>query len=153
MIVLGLPVLQSKADENLKGLGRITVLVEDFGNDTAKVGISEVELKAIVELRLRQSGVAVDKIEDRKQQPYLYVAVHPMYLEKTDHFIISTRVSLNEIVRLQRNDTTTIATTWNKGNLTIAPRNISTEHIKQSVDSLLTFFLNDYLAANPKTIK
>lgn len=162
IVAVGIPVLQAESPSvesiiktrPLKGLESIAVLVEGFRPEGAKAGVSEEELKAFVELKLRQSGVVVRDINKHTlESPYLYINVNLMYLEEIDHFTYSASVSLNQTVRLLRNETTLTAATWNKGTVAIIRKNKAREDVKNSVDSLLTFFLNDYLSANPQAGK
>lgn len=162
IVVLGLPVLQSKAEENelsvtakpLKDLGSIAVLVEDLGPDGVKAGISKEKLKASVELRLRQNGLAVREVKQTTlESPWLYINTNILYVENGDFFIYKISIALNQTVRLLRNDTMVRADTWEKGYLGISPPDNISEKVEKNVDTLLTFFLNDYLAANPKAEK
>lgn len=157
-LLLATPILLAVSEKSLerqireapfKGLGKLAVLVENLGPDGDKIGISAEEIKVFVELKLRQSGVPVCQIEDYSlESPYLYVNINLMNLGEVNHYVYSASLSLTQQVRLLRNDTTLSAKTWDKGEVAIMKRNQAHSEIKGSIDSLLTFFLNDYLAAN-----
>jgi|GEM_PF-4842754 len=139
------------ADESLslKQIGPIAVLVEDLGDDGNKTGLTSEELKYFVELRLRQNGVKVRQLKDQTlESPFLYVNLNVMYMEEIHHFIYSAEISLRHRVKLLRNNTILSASTWDKATLAITRENNSKVKMKDSLDTLLTFFLNDYLASN-----
>lgn len=137
-----------------RDVGTLAVLVESLGPDARKAGVSEDELKAFVELKLRQAGITVRDIGAHSlESPYVYVNINLMYHEQIDHLSYSARISLQQTVRLLRNDSTLTAGTWEKESIAIVRREKAHGHIKDTVDTLLTFFLNSYLSANPKNTK
>lgn len=165
IIALGIPSLHSQADEALKQAGRegtaakdfekltginsLFVYVENYGADKDFSELASNELKAAVELRLRQNRVIID--DEMALKPYLSVSVHAIKLVTDDSFIIRSEVFIQEPIFLSRVKKMTFATTWKKTKLSFCRTHDLGEGMKQSVDSLMTFFLNDYLAANPGT--
>lgn len=161
-ILLGAPLLQAQsssikstiAKRPFQDLGSVAVLVEQLGPDGEKAGITTAELKAFVELKLRQSGVSVrDMDEDTLESPYLYIHVNLLYVEEIKHFTYATKIGLTQRVILPRNEERVTATTWEKGAIAVVHRNKVREDVRESLDLLLTSFLNGYLAANQPRIK
>jgi len=137
--------------EPLEGLGSIGVLVEGLDSEGKVIGLSEEEIKAMVELRLRQNRIPIRDITDfTLESPYIYIQITVIYLEKIEHFMFSINVSIKQTVRLLRNNNTVVgATTWAKNMLQISHKDDARADIKSSIDTMLTFFINDYLAVNP----
>jgi hypothetical protein len=59
---------------NLRGIGRIHVVVEQLPDGARQLGLSEESLRTDVELKLRQNGITVTDVKD--SQALLCVAVN-----------------------------------------------------------------------------
>ena len=160
VIVFGISAVLAQdlwSQSNLKkvpfeNLGSIGVLVEDMGAEGRKAGVSKDELKAFIELKLRQNGIRVREMSDfTAESPFIYININLLDLDEVEHFAFSANIGLNQTVRLIRNDQTLCAETWNKGNIAICRRESVRGKIKETVEALLTFFINDYLAANQRS--
>ncbi|HPO08920.1 MAG TPA: hypothetical protein PLZ55_09660, partial [bacterium] len=163
LIVISIPVVVAQEDEFVsrrvkripfENVGSVAVLIESLDDDGRKCGISEYEFKALVELKLRQSGIGVREMNDYTlESPYIYININMVYLEKIDHFTYSMNMGLMQTVRLLRNEQTLTAQTWDKGLIAIHSSETIRTSLKEGLDSLLTFFINDYLSANPRNGK
>ncbi len=153
IFVVSMPTVsgQSVNLEPFRGIGPIGVLIEGLRDEGRRANISDEELQAFVELKLRQSGIPLRNINDSTiESPYIYINVNLMYLEQIDHFTYSIEVSLNQAVRLLRNDNTVTAKTWSRESVNIIKRDRVSADVRNTIDRLLTLFLNSYLSANPK---
>lgn len=156
VIILGTP-CQSRSDVTgvddetvaLAGLGGISVLVEEPVREGKMLGVSAEEIKAMVELRLRQSGIIVRRVGVvTEETPTLYVNVNLVPFNEVKHFSFNTRIALQQSVLLPRNGQRVRASSWERANLGFCPNKSLREHVNSSLDQLVTIFLNAYLAAN-----
>lgn len=128
------------------GLEPLGVVIEDMGEDGKKAGISKEEVKVLVELKLRQSGIPVyDMADSSARPPYLYVTINLMHLEQINHFVFSTRLDLAQTVRLLHTDATLAgAKTWSQEVIAISKADKVRSAVKNNLEDLLALFLNDY---------
>jgi hypothetical protein len=136
--------------ESLARLKRVYVLVEGVDADAEKLGLSEEQLKTVIELRLREAGIGLLTREQSFQEPgtpivYLNVCAQPGAESRTGYFFMSLQVR-QEASLTRDPEIATFASTWNDGMLCRGDRSMAQE----ALDGMLKAFLNDYLAANPK---
>ncbi len=154
-------------------IGPVGLLVEYLPELAQKAGITDDELEAFVELKLQQSGIPMRDVDDKNlESPYVYVNVTLMHLKLPYDFVAySIEVSLNQRIvlpryknlpakvkdpsnklKLMRRLTSMTASTWDKSILGIVPRNRVGSKIKDNIGTLLTFFIDEYLKANPGSV-
>jgi len=148
----------SRERDTLKGLSGVEVRIEPIRPEAEKsgYGLTTKQLQTDVELRLRQSGIRVLTGKERRLTagaPYLYVNVNVVIRQRTgmNLAVYNIHVELNQIVYLGRDPTVRCyASTWNNGFVgSIGVSNLG--DIRVTVKESVDHFINDYLAANPKS--
>ncbi len=144
---------------SLSGLQRCRVVILDFNGDAVKDGLNKDELQRDVELLLRQSGIIVVNKDDTSEcWAYLYVRINMIKEDRSPFrnselyaYMYNIDVYLFQWVGLKRNTAIdTWATTWDSSLLgSVYATNMPTT-INKSVIDKVEYFINDYLAANPK---
>ncbi len=138
-------------------LGPISVLIEELDADIIeKSGLTEQQLQAHVELKLRYHRIPLfaNKTQERRslESPTLYINVNTLYVNppitKVGCFIYHVTIELRQDVRRLKSGKSIRVTTWSEGTMSITTHNSSTKII-DSIDSLLIYFMNNYLKANP----
>lgn len=144
----------SESGSVFEGLNDLSVLIEGFGPNEIKSGISEEELKSVIELKLRQNRIRVRNANTRAYEgASIYININLVYLEKIDHFVYSVDVALLQAVKIVSNDNWIVAKTWSKGTTGINSANDIKQEVLSAIDSRLVIFLNSYLEANTESEK
>lgn len=133
---------------SLRNIAPVKVTVENLGVGGEAIGLTENEVRAHIELKLRQTGIEI-KNEDWKA--FLYVRVQLMKINQSKTFIYTAEIKLTQPVTLTTTNALTLATTWENGSIGIAPQAEVKKVILETLDSTLVYFLNDYLSANPNS--
>ena len=139
----------------LAGLDGVHVRVEMEGVELGQIGLTKRVLRTAIELRIRSAGVRILTDAERLETPrgvvlcYYLLAVKPeinVYAFRGDMYIV-------EVVWLvDGSDRRTMARTWQATthvgtNVASGLRDMVIDSARQLTDE----FLNDYLAANPKS--
>lgn len=150
------PVRTVSAVFAMKGRTSMTVVVEKIpGLETQ---ITPSVIKTNTELRLREIGIDVKQFDESDNLtpylPSLYVNVNALRLESRPSVVYNISVEYKQFVDVFGVDDSYVAVTratiWSKETVGITPLHESGKAIKETVDELLSAFLNDYLTANPK---
>lgn len=94
--------------DQLKGLTGVEVLIAPIGPDLQKEGVTEVQFKTRMELKLRQTGIRVLTTEERIKAPgapLLYLVVSGGKIEPSKGYATNISLRLQERVILKRNRT------------------------------------------------
>ena len=146
----------SSSRQTLAGLTGVYVDVELKTDEAQLSGLTEVQLRTDVELKLREARikiVAFEETGDTLGLPSLFVGVSAVPLKTLpDLYAISVTVDLFQPIRLVRNPSTVaIGETWNAvGVCGAAGANHVEETVRKAVRDLMDQFINAYLAVNPK---
>jgi len=146
----------SSSRQTLAGLTGVYVDVELKTDEAQLSGLTEVQLRTDVELKLREARikiVAFEETGDTLGLPSLFVGVSAVPLKTLpDLYAISVTVDLFQPIRLVRNPSTVaIGETWNAvGVCGAAGANHVEETVRKAIRDLMDQFINAYLAANPK---
>jgi hypothetical protein len=134
--------------EPLKGLSGFGVYVS--GDDWL---LSDSQLRLLVELRLRQAGVQIAECKSPKVcVPHLYVELKSVK-RMDDLTWFSIKIECNYVVAsITDSKRQFLATVWLSQDSGITLRNES-DVVRKKLIELVEIFLNDYLAANPKTTR
>ena len=136
--------------ESLRGLERLSVVIEDLAPELEEGGLTKSKLKAQVKLGLDQAGIEVLPEEDviDYRAPYLYINVNGMKA-CLGLYAYATRVALKQPVVLPRSPFAEVyMATWEIGGVgTVGVNHLPA--ILESVRSQIDKFCRDYLAANP----
>ncbi len=140
---------------SLAGLQGVYVQVEDLDDEAAKYGLTKQILLSDAKSLLEEKGVKLLSQQEFLQsdgRPHLYIFVEPVIHEQ---FLIATvNISIQFIqdVRLVRNPAmvSARAITWNVDSVLYTDLRFL-ENTRKRVLENLQWFIDDYLAANPKT--
>lgn len=132
--------------QTLKGLGEVSVLVESVDPKAVDIGLSIDQLKADVELRLRQSRI---KVTDNARS-WVYVRLSTLKMNEEPAWVFHIRLELDQAVHLDRNNLSAVAATWETGGIAIVDENRFVDTVRLNLRDDVDQFVNDYLAANPK---
>ena len=130
-----------KDRESLKGLPRVLVVVEHFGNRAEDAGFDRQTFQTDVELKLRMAGI---KVTEDPDVPRLYVNVNALHRKRNKIDGYSITLGLIQGVLLE-SQVKTLGTTWLTGVVGIG----TVDDVRTSVKNLIDMFVNDWLAANP----
>ncbi len=140
----------TSSKESLKEIGPIEVMVEKIEErHVLEAGINNEEIKALVEMKLRQNGIPIANFNP--DNPFLYININFAYIQEIQTFYWSNTIELIQPVKVLKNGMPLIAPTWQKGSLSEARRSVLSQTVKEHLEIYLNIFVNDYLAANQKT--
>jgi hypothetical protein len=152
--------LAGAADQShyLKGIRRVTVLIEELSEASRKVHLSEERLRTIVELKLRMARIRVVSTEaDLKDtsslpygSPYLYVKVTVMSKNSNPQCFYAIDVDLRQSIPSPINGAAVPAVLWQRGGVAAAGCASIPGDVEGYLGQFLDSFVNDYLAANPR---
>lgn len=146
------PTVQESRRNSLKGLAAVYLLIEPLNSEPRDAGLSAIQLRTDIELRLRAAGIHVLTIEqgsEAPETPYLNLSV--VYLRSATGFsVFSTRLALIQHVLPSRNPSQLLlASTWSASELGYTAGN-GVSAIRETVQDSADRFCNDYLAVNQK---
>ena len=155
------PSMAGAADEtertSLKGLVGVSVLVEHLPADIEGYGLTTDAIKTAVELRLRRSGIQVFSAFSDDPSPALACVYVNINLTKASRnvsglYAASVAVELEQWLRSVGSGLEFPGTTWKRASVaTVGEDNL--RQLRNVVDDKVDEFINDYLAANPKSAK
>ena len=148
LIALGLATIcPIDANDTLKGLKAVSVVVETLNEPVKQLGFTEEELKQDVELKLRQNSL---KVSSENRVPFLYLNVNCMRVERIDAFVYNVQLSVVQNALVISNGEHAAVDTWESSYLGIISANLVRNAVRESVKDRLDRFLNAYLKANPR---
>jgi hypothetical protein len=141
---------------SLMDLKGVAVVVKNLEPHVKETGLTSIQLKTDVELRLRKAGIPVLNDWDWAQTPetpYLYVNVniHSITDKTTGYgpFLIS--VQLREWVNLRRKHQGPVrAITWDASSIVTAVTGGLRRAVHDNVGDMVDEFCNGWLLTNPK---
>lgn len=156
-LILPDKIIEAETKEVLQGLQGVLVLVEDIIPEVEKYGLTKRDIQTDTELQLRQYGIRVFTLKEQiLNRPYFYVNVNVLVrdiLPDTSLASASISVTLKEPVILPRQQAICVgASTWRRS-CVVRVGAYRIKEIREDVKDLVSQFINDYLAANPKETK
>jgi hypothetical protein len=151
LLLLGVSHALTDQQKALVGLKGVYVYVEEMDPQAERLGLTKDQIKTDVELRLRKAGVRVLTEKEGLEPPgipHLYVRLSITFRQSGSRVNFLAKVALKEWVTLARGFET-FGAIWEK----ICYGSKETRDIREirkDVDDLIDYFINDYLAANPK---
>ena len=137
---------------NLKGLNAVGVVVSELNADLESIGLTQDQIKADTEGRLKQSGIRILNGRDRLNtagQPYLYVVIDTSCSNATNVCALYVTVRVVERTRLERDSTLrTYSSTWSHGTplMTVGKNQLDT--VRDLVNELVEQFKKALQTAN-----
>ena len=135
---------------SLQGLSEIFVVVEDLPTQVAKSGVSEDQLKAVVEEKLRGAGIKALSMAEYLRTPNLpYFSVYISAFGGKSGLINTTFiVELNQGLYLERNPKMhLVLSTWSTG-FVGSGGSVRREDVFVIIEDLVDKFVGAYLLAN-----
>jgi hypothetical protein len=131
----------------LRGIKEVNVVIESIEPEIQSLGLTQDQVKADVEAKLREANVAVSPDIERGR-PALYLYVQVIRPEKLNRLFYSISLSVLQNVVLERDpNVKTNTDTWLVRMLGMSS---GTEAIRSDIRSLLDQFIEDYRKANQK---
>lgn len=129
----------------LRGIKEVNVVIESIEPEVERLGLTQAQVKADVEAKLREANIAVaPDIERGRPAVYLYVQV--IRPERIERLFYSISLSLLQNVILERDSNVKTNTeTWLVRMLGMSS---GTEAIRSDIRSVLDQFIEDYRKAN-----
>lgn len=149
-------VMRSSA-RSLTGLPGVRVVIGQLTAEAMDAGLDSVAVRTQIELELRRAGVRIFHEEETRFRPdvaVLLVNLVVMPDRATGGYFYRAKMELRQDVRLARDvDVSIPATTWAARDAIIAlgGRFNLRDDVAGTCRAQVTEFLNDYLAANPRT--
>ena len=129
----------------LRGIKEDNVVIETIEPEIEQLGLTQAQVQADVEAKLRGANIAVaPQIERGRPAIYLYVQV--IRPEKINRLFYSISLSLLQNVILERD--TEVKTNTNTWLVRVLGMSSGTEAIRSDIRSLLDQFIDDYHKAN-----
>ena len=129
----------------LRGIKEVNVVIETIEPEIEQLGLTQAQVQADVEAKLRGANIAVaPQIERGRPAIYLYVQV--IRPEKINRLFYSISLSLLQNVILERD--TEVKTNTNTWLVRVLGMSSGTEAIRSDIRSLLDQFIDDYHKAN-----
>jgi len=131
----------------LRGIKEVNVVIESIEPEIQSLGLTQAQVKADVEAKLREANIAIaPDIERGRPAVYLYVQV--IRPEKINRLFYSISLSLLQNVVLERDpNVKTNTDTWL---VRVLGMSSGTEAIRADIRSLLDQFIEDFGKANVK---
>jgi len=131
----------------LRGIKEVNVVIESIEPEIQSLGLTQAQVKADVEAKLREANIAIaPDIERGRPAVYLYVQV--IRPEKINRLFYSISLSLLQNVVLERDpNVKTNTDTWL---VRVLGMSSGTEAIRADIRSLLDQFIDDFRKANVK---
>jgi len=131
----------------LRGIKEVNVVIESIEPEVERLGLTQAQVKADVEAKLREANIAVaPDIERGRPAVYLYVQV--IRPERIERLFYSISLSLLQNVILERDpNVKTNTETWLVRMLGMSS---GTEAIRSDIRSVLDQFIEDFRKANQK---
>ena len=141
------------AQETLRGLKAVTVVITGISQDAEKDGLHKNDLQMDVEERLRQAGVNVLRGNEGGRspgQPHLFVRFIDQKRSDMELYAISIAVHLVQMVRLSRDGkVVTPAETWGMtGVVSVGARELTS--VRKLVGDYVDMFIAALRGANPE---
>jgi hypothetical protein len=131
----------------LRGIKEVNVVIESIEPEIQSLGLTQDQVKADVEGKLREANIAVSPDVERGR-PALYLYVQVIRPEKLNRLFYSISLSVLQNVVLERDpNVKTNTDTWVVRMLGMSS---GTEAIRSDIRSLLDQFVEDYRKANQK---
>ena len=132
---------------SLKGLGTISLVVEDTGQAAQKYGLTAMRLQNEIREQLQRAGIAVRQEAD----PYLYVQVTVVDAGAALPLAYSIQLSLMQEVALPRGLNAHFqGPTWWQRSVGMATADRVGQSVSARVQEFVDQFTKAYLSVNPK---
>jgi hypothetical protein len=132
---------------SLKGLGAISLVVEDTGAAAQKYGLTAMRLQNEIQERLQRSGISVRQDAD----PYLYVQVTVVDPGGALPLAYSIQVSLVQEVALPRGLNAHFqGPTWWQRSIGMSGGDRVSQSVSGRAQEFVDQFINAYRSVNPK---
>ena len=129
----------------LKGIDTVKLEIS-ISQELVDAGAPGAKIRTMAELQLRKAGLKVDK---NSTGPILYITITGCKGPGTENFAVLVNISVNENMKVVRNDTTISSVVWGPDlYLLYLPNGVSQE-ITDSTEARMNLFVNDWLQANP----
>jgi hypothetical protein len=132
---------------SLKGLGTISLVVEDPGTAAQKYGLTAMRLQNEIREQLQRGGIAVRQEAD----PYLYVQITVVEPGGTLPLAYAIQVTMMQEVALPRGLNAHFqGPTWWQSSLGIAGADRVSQSVGGRVQEFIDQFIKAYRSVNPK---
>lgn len=133
---------------NLKGLSAVGVVVSELNPDLESTGLTEDQIKADTESRLRKSGIRILNGRERLNtagQPYLHIVIDTSCDNLTNSCTFYVGLRLVERTHLERDSTIrTYSSTWARESALMTVRR---DHLGDDIRALLNEFFEQFQKA------
>jgi hypothetical protein len=150
-LLLGLaaPAWPFTSPESLKGISAIQVIVQPLDPEAERDGLTQDQLQAGVEVRLRKAGIRVLSTREPRT-PCLSLNVNTLK-DRSGLYTFSIHLEFMRGVPLDRHHSVvTLAPTWSVGDIDTVDERLLRESERSRVDDAVDQFINAYLEQNPR---
>jgi hypothetical protein len=136
--------------DGLRGITTLRVVVESLPTSAEGTGLDLQQLQTDVELRLRKARVTV---LDKGVWSYVYLNVNIVKASFGDVYAVSVELAFQRggLFGVGKDAVFAFASVWSKGALGIVGKQNLSTTVRDTVGDLSDQFINDLLAANPKS--
>lgn len=130
----------------LKGLRAVNLKIT-ISKDVVNAGFQGARLRTMAELQLRKAGLQVDRSQEAAS---MVIDITGVRGPGTNNYAIAISTSVNEDVRLMRNEDAIHTTVWGTDMYILYLPNQVPETVMETAQARIDVFLNDWLQANPR---
>jgi len=137
---------------SLRGLAGVEVVVENPTDELITLGLNTDQVRADVQSRLQERGVAVVTSSDRAPgRPWLYIRVFAVKSAGAPNLAYFVTAQLRQDVSLDRNpDSHCGASTWDASAGGFASPETVAPTVRNAAQDVADTFITDFLSANAK---
>lgn len=139
--------------ESLRGFRGIGVSVMNPNGETIQDGLTQANLRAEIESRLRQGGIPIlSSQESQLPGSYLVVIARTAKNHEEDTYVWNIEMSVKQNARLDRDPGVWVqgARTWSRGGFGSGPTAHMSRTIVRAVGNYTESFIRDYQSVNPR---
>ena len=138
-------------EKSLRGLKGVFVTIQGLKEYMEKDGLTKLQVKTDVELRLRKAGIKVlteEELPVPKEYAVLFVDINSFKM--SDGYAFNCSLEVLQAAKLLRDpEITGPFMTWTSFHTGYVPKD-NLRFIREGLSDLVDEFINDYLAVNPK---
>jgi len=131
----------------LRGIKEVNVVIESIEPEIQNLGLTQAQVKADVEAKLREANITVAP-DVQRGRPAVYLYVQVIRPERIERLFYSVSLSLLQNVVLERD--TNVKTNTDTWLVRMLGMSSGVEAIRSDIRSLLDQFIEDYRKVNQK---
>jgi hypothetical protein len=141
----------TKCQQELTGLQRIHIVIENLDKETADMGLNEKSLRDQILVALKRDIPKITIVDTLGASSFVYLQITSL-LTATKGAAACVVVSLERPVQIIRDDGSkylSIAEVWKEGHIELGPVDHMPSRIRDRINEAMTAFAAEYYKQNP----